>query len=552
MHKEIIINSSTTQNRVAITENGNLVDFFVDHSEKQRMVGDIYLGKIARVLPGIRAAFIDVGLKHDAFLHFSDIGDRMEALQGIFEDEDADVDVEDSSNGNASVNVSVAVNTEIKTENLRQSQKTLSESVTAERRKERSETAQKEIPKLYKGQELLIQIIKEPVKDKGVRVTSSISLPGRFCVLLPFDNKIGVSKKIVDARERKRLRRIARGIIPENCGLIIRTAAKDQSEEALSGDLKYLVKSWKEIEEEAKQSTPPALLYKDLSTTISVIRDLFTPDVSKVFVDSKKLYKEIRNYVEFIQPALLDRIELYKSEEPIFEAFKVDEQIKALMGRKVPLPSGGHIVIEHTEAMVVIDVNSGRYAAKKEQELNSLKTDLEAAREIVRQLRLRDIGGLIVVDFIDLEDEKNRKKIYDEMKKEFKKDRAKTAILPMTEFGLMQITRERIRENIIQSMFEVCPFCQGTGLLTKKSHTIHELEKWLTRYKIEGKKYKSLTIKVHPTFAEVLQRGTISTITKLQFKYLIRIKLEKDEKINPQVFQIFSTKTGENLTEEYL
>ncbi|MFA3782493.1 ribonuclease E/G [Melioribacteraceae bacterium 4301-Me] len=531
MIKEIIISSSTTQNRVAITEDGNLVDFFVDHSEKQRMVGDIYLGKVARVLPGIRAAFINIGLKHDAFLHFSDIGDRLEALQGIFEEDDEETYDEES--------------TEISSENN-------NVVVQPHPKKEKLETTQKEIPKLHKGQEILVQIIKEPVKDKGVRVTSSISIPGRFCVLLPFDNKIGVSKKITDVRERKRLRKIAREIIPENCGLIIRTAAKDQSEETLAGDLRYLVKNWKEIEEEAKNSNPPALLYKDLSTTISVIRDLFTPDVSKVFVDSKKLYREIRNYVEFIQPELLDRIELYKSEQPIFEAFKIDEQIKALMGRKVPLPSGGHIVIEHTEAMVVIDVNSGRYAAKKEQELNSLKTDLEAAREIVRQLRLRDIGGLIVVDFIDLEEEKNRKKVYDEMKKEFKKDRAKTAILPMTEFGLMQITRERVRENIIQSMFEVCPFCQGTGLLTKKTHIIHEIEKWLQRYSIEGKKYKSLTIRVHPSLAEVLKQGFISMITKIQLKYFIKIKLEEDEKINPQIFQVFSTKTGENLTQAYL
>ena len=283
------------------------------------------------------------------------------------------------------------------------------------------------------------------------------------------------------------MRRIARGILPSNCGLIIRTAAKDQSEESLSGDLKYLVKIWEDMQEDAKKQEPPFLLYKDLSTTISVIRDLFTPDVSKVFVDSKKLYKEIRNYVQFIQPALIDRIELFKEDMSIFEAFKIDEQIKGLMGRKVSMPSGGHIVIEHTEAMVVIDVNSGRYAAKKEQELNSLKTDLEASREIVRQLRLRDIGGLIVVDFIDLEDEKNRKKIYDELKKEFKKDRAKIAMLPMTEFGLMQITRERIRENIMQSMNDACPYCAGTGLLTKKSNLMHEIDRWLKRFKSEGK-----------------------------------------------------------------
>ncbi|MBM4170524.1 MAG: Rne/Rng family ribonuclease [Ignavibacteria bacterium] len=528
MNKEIIINSSTTQNRVAITEDGYLVDFFVDHPEKERMVGDVYLGKVARVLPGIRAAFIDIGLKHDAFLHFSDIGERTEALQGIFEDDDDDEE-------------------ELQTNEQPLPQN--SEQPTLE--VEKPEQKEKQTTKLHKGQEILIQILKEPVKDKGVRVTSSISIPGRFCVLLPMDFKIGVSKKITDFRERKRLRKIARGILPKNCGLIIRTAAKEQDEESLSADLKYLVKIWKDIEDDAKKLDPPSLLYKDLSTTISVIRDLFTPDVSKVFVDSKKLYKEIRNYVQFVQPALSDRIELFKEGEPIFESFKIEQQIKALMGRKVSLPSGGHIVIEHTEAMTVIDVNSGRYAAKKDQELNSLKTDLEASREIVRQLRLRDIGGLLVVDFIDLEDDKNRKKIYDELKKEFKKDRAKTAMLPMTEFGLMQITRERVRENIVQSMTEVCSYCQGSGLLTKKSNTIHELEAWLKRYKLEGK-YRSLILKVHPSLAESLQKGFISTHKKIQLKYFLKLNLSKDEKINPQSFRLVAKKTGEDLTEEFI
>ena len=534
MNKEIIIGSSTSQTHVAITEEGNLVDFFVDHPEKRRMVGDVYLGNVARVLPGIRAAFIDIGMKHDAFLHFSDIGARTEALQDLLVEDDDSDENEDNSSNNHPQSAAHGHDAE---------QKPVQE-------KERPEQKDRATTKLHKGEEILIQIIKEPVQGKGVRVTSSISIPGRFCVLLPLDNKIGVSKKIMDFRERKRLRRIARGIIPSSCGLIIRTAAKDQSEESLSADLLYLMKIWEDLQEDAKKMEPPALLYKDLSTTISVIRDLFSPDVSKVFVDSRKLYKEIRNYVQFIQPALVDRVELYKQEEPIFQAFKIEQQIKVLMGRKVPLPSGGHIVVDHTEAMVVIDVNSGRYAAKKEQELNSLKTDLEASREIVRQLRLRDIGGLIVVDFIDLEDDKNRKKIYDELKKEFKKDRAKIAMLPMTEFGLMQITRERVRENIMQSMNDPCPYCDGTGLLTKKSNMIHGIEDWLKRYKLEGGRHK-LTLKIHPSLGAKLKEGFISTFTRIQLKYFIRLKLVEDEKINPQAFRFVNSKSGEDITQQF-
>lgn len=522
MIKEIIINSSSNQTRVAITEDGNLVDFFVDYPENRRMVGDIYLGRVARVLPGIRAAFIDIGMKHDAFLHFSDIGERTKQFQDMLGEEDSDVDDADDDESIKAI-------------------PTNGNGVSA------TTSPPSVIPKLRKGEEILVQITKEPVNNKGVRVTSSVSLPGRFCVLLPFDNKIGISKKISDFKERKRLRHIARGIIPPNYGLIIRTVAKDQSEDALKDDLNNLVKTWKSIESTAKSEEPPTLVYQDLSTTDSVIRDLLTPDVSKVFVDSKKLYKQIKSYVQVVQPDLMEKIELYKSSSSIFDEFKIEEQIKTLMGRKVPLPSGGYLIIEHTEAMVVIDVNSGRYAKSKEQELNSLKTDLEASREIARQLRLRDIGGIIVVDFIDLEEEKNRKKIYDELKKEFRRDRSKVSLLPMSDFGLVQITRQRIRQNIMQAMKEVCPTCGGTGFMTKESHLIYEIEDWLKKYR----KYftgVSLIIKCHPSDAKRLQD---SKFTKIQIKYLVKFNIEEDTGIPMGKFRFFSKKKGIDLTEKF-
>jgi len=364
------------------------------------------------------------------------------------------------------------------------------------------------------------------------------------------DSKVGISKKISDYRERKRLKRIARTIIPKHFGLIIRTAAKNQSEEAMVSDLKALMKSWELIQKNVKTMDPPALVYSDLSTTSSIIRDMFTPDVKKIFIDSKKLYREINAYIEVLQPDFANRVEYYGGKQPIFDAFKIEEQIKEMMSRKVMTPSGGYIYIDHTEAMTVIDVNSGKYAAKKEQELNSLKTDLEAAREIARQLRLRDIGGLFVIDFIDLEDEKNRKKIYDELKKEFRKDRAKVAILPMTDFGIIQMTRERVRENIMQSMNEVCPYCAGTGMLTKKSNLIFDIEEWIKRFKIHSKE-NAILLKVHPSLARRLQENRFSTLLKLKLKYFIRIKLEEDESISPSIFKIYSRKTGEDITTEF-
>ena len=520
MVKEIIINSTSTQTRVAITEDGNLADFFVDYPENRRMVGDIYLGRIARVLPGIRAAFIDIGMKHDAFLHFSDIGERTQQLQDMLGDEDSDLDDEDE-NGSPS--------NQTKTEIKR---------------------TEPQIPTLKKGQEILIQVIKEPVSNKGVRVTSSVSLPGRFCVLLPYDNKVGISKKIYDFKERKRLRYIARQIVPENYGLIIRTVAQKQEEEILKDDLKNLMKTWERIEKEAKSQTPPALVYQDLNTTVSVIRDLFNSDISKIFVDSKKLHKEIKNYLELVQPAIAEKVELYKSTYGIFNTFKVEEQIKTLMGRKVSLPSGGYLIIEHTEAMVVIDVNSGKYAKSKEQELNSLKTDLEAAREIARQLRLRDIGGIIVIDFIDLEDDKNRKKVYDELKKEFRKDRAKVSVLPMSDFGLIQITRQRIRQNIVQAIKEVCPECHGTGLLTKSSHLVYDLESWLKKFRRKSRE-RSIIIKSHPSTIAKIREGKIKSLFKLQLKYLVKITLREDASLSADTFEFYSAKTGHDLTQEF-
>ena len=521
MVKEIIINSTSTQTRVAITEDGNLVDFFVDYPENRRMVGDIYLGRIARVLPGIRAAFIDVGMKHDAFLHFSDIGERTQQLQDMLGDEDSDVDDDEETNGTGS----------------------------SQHRPEVKYT-EPQIPTLKKGQEILVQIIKEPVNNKGVRVTSSVSLPGRFCVLLPYDNKVGISKKIYDFKERKRLRHIARQIVPENYGLIIRTVAQKQDEEILKDDLKNLMKNWEKIEKEAKSQNPPALVYQDLNTTVSVIRDLFNADISKIFVDSKKLHKEVKNYLDFVQPAIAEKVELYKSSYGIFNTFKIEEQVKTLMGRKVPLPSGGYLIIEHTEAMVVIDVNSGKYAKSKDQESNSLKTDLEASREIARQLRLRDIGGIIVIDFIDLEDEKNRKKVYDELKKEFRKDRAKVSILPMSDFGLIQITRQRIRQNIVQAIKEVCPVCHGTGLLTKSSHLVYDLESWLKKFRRKSKE-RSIILKAHPSTAAKIREGKIKSLFKLQLKYLVKIDLREDASISPDTFEFFSAKTGHDLTMEF-
>jgi ribonuclease G len=403
---------------------------------------------------------------------------------------------------------------------------------------------------IQKGQDILVQITKEPVGKKGVRVTSEISLPGRFLVLLPFDGKVGVSKKLNDFKEKRRLRRVVRPILPPGFGAIIRTVAEGKEDALIKQDLEELLRVWSNIEKTVKAEKPPVLVYKDMTTTSSVIRDLFGDRVERVAVDEKKLFKEIKAYVQWMSPDMLDRLEYYKGKEPIFDKYGVEKDIQNLMSKKVWLKSGGYIFIEKTEAMTVIDVNSGRYAAKKEQELNSLRTDLEASREITRQLRLRDIGGIIVIDFIDLEDEKNKKKVYDEVKKELKRDRAKATVLPMTEFGLMQITRQRIRQNVQMSFSDACPTCGGTGMVQSKTTTLNQIERWIKRFKSESREFR-LQLSVNPNIAVYLTQGTISRITKIMFKFFVKVKVLPDPALAMDEFKFFSLRQKKDITEQY-
>lgn len=527
MNKEIIINSTGDETRIAITEDGLLTEYFVEHADAQRSVGDIYLGRVAKVIPGIKAAFIDVGHKQDAFLHFSDIDPKMEELDALLGDEDSDVDLDEDEDEE--------INGKQQVQQRQQYQRVVQAPT---------------LPKIEKGKEILVQVTKEPVGNKGFRVTTRITIPGRFLVLLPFDNKIGVSKKIYDQRKRRRLRRIVRSIIPEGFGAIIRTIAANEDEDTIKEELNRLLNTWKEIEQAIKTEKAPALVYKDASTTSSVVRDLFNYEVSKIIVDSKKIYKQLKDYLHQVHPELEDRIELYKGKEPIFDVFGIEPQLRIANSRKVPLPSGGHIVIDQTEAMTVIDVNTGKYAASMNQELNSLKIDLEAAREICRQVRLRDIGGIIIIDFIDLEEEKNKKKVFDELKKEFRKDRAKVSILPMTEFGLVQITRQRVRKSIFQRSRDVCPTCGGTGILISKEALLKDIEHWLRRFTI-GRFLPKVTLKINPFLENEILKGFIPRYIRWRLKYRVRLNVELDVSLRVDEFRFYDQVTERDITAEY-
>jgi ribonuclease G len=538
MKKEIVINETADQIRIAITEDGRLAEIFVESPGKERMVGDIHLGKVARVMPGIRAAFIDVGQKQDAFLHFSDVDPNIDDYSSLIGEEDSEIDNDDDDDEVETTTASTP------------SQAAHPQGSPRPQVAQRPQRFPQREIHLERGQSIIVQITKEPVGKKGVRVTSKVSLPGRYVVLLPFDGRIGVSKKVYNFKEKKRLKRIVRSMLPPGFGLIIRTVAEGKEEELLKNDLAQLIKTWREIEKSVKTEQPPVLLYKDLSTVSSVIRDLFNNEVQRVVVDSRRLYKEITTYVKWFAPTLVDKIEFYRGKTPIFDVFGVAKDMQESLGRRVALRSGGYLVIDVTEAMTVIDVNSGRYAANKEQEQNSLRTNLEASREILRQLRLRDIGGIIVIDFIDLEDERNKRKVFDELRREFRHDRAKATVLPMTEFGLVQITRQRIRQSIMQSFSESCPVCAGTGIVQSRATILTELTGWLGKLKSEGHS-RRVKLVVHPYMASYLKEGKPSHLVNLMWKNKILIKLEPNATVPVNTFKVFSLSEKRDITEDF-
>jgi ribonuclease G len=509
MKNQIIIHASGKQTRVALIENGELAQVFIDSEENQRTVGDIYLAEVHKVMVGIRAAFIRLNTAKDAFLHFSDVGDHLEDYIVML-------------NGAESIPKSV--------------RKTPEQRAEAEKNMSGFDKQDRAGQILQTGQKLLVQIVKEPIGSKGPRISTDITIAGRFLVLIPLGNYIAVSKRIRSFKERKRLRSIVQDMLPENYGVIVRTVAEEQDDDALREDLRDVLDKWDGIISKYKDAQPPALLYRDLDMTDSLIRDLFAKDYDRVLIDDPKMHRSIKNYVSKIAPKMAANIQLYKGSEHIFDAMKISSDIDAIFSPRVKMPSGGYLIFEQTEAMYVVDVNSGRYAAKRDQEENSLKTNLEAAREIAKQLRLRDIGGIIVVDFIDLKDDVNRKKVYDEMKKEFRKDRAKTNLLPMSDFGLVQITRQRIRPSVVNSVSKVCPMCGGTGDVVSQNTLVSDIEAWLNKFK-HTYKYRSVDLYLNPFLKAYLSRGLINQVWRWMFKFGLRINAMTDDTLSMNDFR---------------
>ena len=514
MSNELVINSTQDGCRIALLKNKSLVEFHHDTDESQFKVGDMYLGTVKKIVQGLNAAFVDIGFEKDAFLHYLDLGPQIRSL------------------------------------NKFSKQVQNSKSTTGLLNKFKSEPDINKLGKmnqvLTRGQQIVVQVVKEPISTKGPRLSCELSLAGRYMVLVPFSNSINISKKITDGDERKRLQRLISSIKPENFGVIIRTVAKGKDVAELDKDLRNLVESWQEGMKRLVKAKPRDKVFGEMSRASSLLRDMLNESFDHVTTDDKEIYNEIKSYIQKIAPDKEKILRMYNGKAKIFESFNIEKQVKSLFGKSVSLQRGGYLIIEHTEALHVIDVNSGNKSnAGSDQEATALTVNTEAAKEIARQLRLRDMGGIIVIDFIDMRRAENKRQIYQVMRDLMKDDRAKNTILPLTKFGLMQITRQRVRPELSITTNEVCSTCGGTGKVSATILVSDQIEKNLD-YILTTQNEKNVTLTVHPFLHAFFTKGMFSKRWGWYRKYHTWVKMEADSSL-PLSDYTFNNKLGEEI-----
>ncbi len=521
MKREILISGTARETRVAILEDDRLVELLVDRPDARRMVGDIYLGTVEAVLPGIQAAFVNIGAEKSAFLHASDL------IEAEDEDEPSDHD-DDNGNGGGSGAGNGG-----------------------------TRTARRRLPniadELKRGEARIVQVIKEPISTKGPRVTAQISLAGRFLVYMPFASKVGVSRKIENREQRAKLREMVSKLVPKEAGAggwIIRTVAEDLTEQSCKREIEHLYGLWKKIKRKSGSVRAPALLQRETSLTRGVIRDVFSDKVDSLLMDSKVLHTEVVQYLKQIDPDLLDRVKLYQAETPLFDEYDIEAEIRSLFKPRVELPTGGYLIIQPTEALTSIDVNTGRYTGKKDPESTILKTNVEAAREVARQLRLRDIGGIIVVDFIDMESRGNRDKVLQELRAHLGRDRARTKAFAVSELGLIEMTRQRVRPSLWQSMTAECPTCHGTGRVFRPEVVVRRMERSLKRAGAEHKE-RQLAVRLHPDVALYLVEQEPNFLRQLEKQTGLELEVRDDPMMRLDEFRMMAKPAGRDVTEQY-
>ena len=500
MTSEVVIDVREKEISIALLEDKNLVEYQNEPRQASFSVGNIYAAKVKKLMPGLNACFVDVGYERDAFLHYLDLGSQFNSYAKY----------------------------------LKQ--------VNSDRKKLYPFSKAQRVPDLKKdgsvqqvltvGQEVLVQIVKEPISTKGPRLTGELSFAGRFIVLIPFGDKVSVSSKIKSGEERARLKQLIYSIKPKNCGVIVRTVAEGKRVAELDTEMKVLNKRWEDaILKTQKQQKRPQLVFEETGRAIAMLRDLFNPSFENIYVNNEEVYNEVKHYLTLIAPEKAGIVKLYKGKVPIFDNFNVTKQIKSSFGKTINYKHGAYLIIEHTEALHVVDVNSGnRTKAQNGQEANALDVNLGAADEIARQLRLRDLGGIIVVDFIDMNLAEDRQMLYERMCKNMQKDRARHNILPLSKFGLMQITRQRVRPAMDVNVEETCPTCNGTGKIKSSILFTDQLERKIDRLvnKIGIAKFY---LHVHPYVAAYINQGLISLRRKWQFKYGFGVHIIPSQKL---------------------
>ena len=507
MYKQLIVNVSDHETRVALLEDGTIVELHLDRGDDSDVTGNIYKGKVLRVLPGMQAAFVDIGLNQAAFIYVDDVyNNDFKDYERMFQIENEEPDSEDENN--------------------------LEPEVLKRRRNFQIEEL------ISEGQEMLVQVVKSPIGTKGARISSNISLPGRFLVLMPTSDHIGISRRIENEDERERLRSAVRDLRTNSYGYIVRTAAEGEPSGKLVSEMSFLDNLWKNIQKKYEKAPTPSLLHQEISVSLRAVRDLLIHEVEKVVIDSKPTYDAVLSFLDIYMPALKDHVVLYEGTEPLFDAYNLEGDISRALKRKVWLKSGGYITIEHTEALVAIDVNTGRYVGKHNLEETILETNLEAVKEIAYQIRLRDIGGIIIIDFIDMDKKSNQEKVFNALNEALLRDKSKTHVLPMSEMGLIQMTRKRTREPLTRIMCEPCYYCDGEGYIISKQSICYSIYREILRESqdMEGVR---LTLRANPEIAELLHGEENHLIVALEIAIGKQIVIYPDTTYHLEEFDVF-------------
>ena len=499
MKQEIYISSTPQESRIALMEDGLLAEFLIERKEEMGVAGNIYKGKVARVLPGMQAAFIDIGMEKAGFLHASDFSSEPEDAQLLNATDDVEF---------------------------------------AEPPKPQPARRLPLEKQISRGEEILVQVAKDPLGTKGARVTSHVSLPGRYMVFMPGTKHIGISRRIESEEERKRLKEIAQSLGTENGGFILRTACEGRSKREIQRDLAFLTRLWKGIQKKAQGAPAPALIHQDLDLITRTIRDFFSNDTEQVVIDSSKDAKRVVDFVRHFMPRLRSKIVTYTGQEPLFEQQGIEEKVVKALDRRVWLRSGGYIIIERTEALTAVDVNTGRFVGKRNQEETIFKTNLEAAQEVVRQLRLRNVGGIIIIDFIDMEKEANRKKVYEALKEALKKDKARTNILKISELGLVEMTRQRTRESLENQLLRPCPHCEGRGRIKSAATVAYDVLRAIKRQQATVENGKNIVVRLHPDIANFLYDEKNNSLENLEREINHRIIIKASQELHHEKYEI--------------